>query len=147
MSIQVYDVQIKDKNNQLKSEGAILLEYFNKLVRECRKETKGKSYDELENGESIYRFQNRMGYFEDKVNNQISEMITEITFKAHKEALAELKDENCLYSWDYTDSPIDDLNTYANCLRKKVKAVIKIYEQHEFRGLELIRGYSYHKSY
>lgn len=144
MSIQVYDVEFKDKDNELKSEGAILLAYFNHLVRECRKTTKGKSYDELENGERFDRFQNRLGYFEEKLNYQISKMKSEITYKKHKELLSELYDENCLYSWEYTDDPMADLNEYAKCLRKKVKAVIRIYDEHEFRRCELIRGYGYH---
>lgn len=146
MSIEVFDISFRDENDELKSEGAILLEYFNKLVRKCRKDTKGKSYDELEAMEDTFkRFQNRLGFFEDRVKYTIGDMEREITYRPHKEALSELYDEDCLYSWDYTDSPIDDLNTYAKCLRKKVKAVIKIYDQHELRKANLIRGYSYHK--
>ena len=145
MSIQVYDVTYRDENNELKTEGAILLDYFNQIVKECRKNTKGKTYDEIENGESFDRFQNRLGYFEDKINYQITDMKGEITYKAHKEALTKLYDEKCLYLWDYTDDPMNDLNAYVKCLRKKVKAVIKIYYQHEFRSVTLIRGYGYLK--
>lgn len=146
--MNVYDIEFRDENNELKSEGAILLEYFNKLVRECRKDTKGKSYDELEAQEDTFkRFQNRLGHFEDNLNYEISEMNVEITYIKHKELLNDLYNENCLYSWDYTDNPIDDLNTYAKCLRKKLKAVIKIYEQHKFRKANLINGYHYHKNY
>lgn len=148
MSISVYEVKFRDENNELRSESAILLDYFNKLVRECRKDTKGKSYDELEADEDTFkRFQNRLGHFETDLNSTISDMNVEITYIKHKEALSNLYDENCLYAWDYTDSPIDDLNAYAKCLRKKLKAVIKIYEQHKFRKADLIRGYSYHKNY
>ena len=147
MSIEVYDVEFKDKNNELKSEGTILLDYFNVLVRKCRKSTKGKSYDEIDDGESFERFQNRLGFFEDKLDYTISEMKSEITYIKHKEALSELLDVKCLYSWDYTDNPMNDLNEYAKCLRKKVKAVIKIYEQHDFQKVYLIRGYSYYLNY
>lgn len=143
MSIQVYDVTYKDENNELKTEGAILLDYFNQLVKKCRKTTKGKTYDEIDDGESFDRFQNRLGYFEDKLDYQITEMKGEITYKPHKEALTELYDRKCLYLWDYTDDPMNDLNAYVKCLRKKVKAVIKIYYQHEFRSVTLIRGYGY----
>ena len=147
MSINVYYVEFKDKNNELKPEGTILLDYFNALVRKCRKQAKGKNYDEYEELESHELFTNRLGYFEDSLKYTIGEMRAQITYKKHKDALSELYDENCLYSWDYTDSPSDDLNAYANLLRKKVKAVIKIYEQHEFRNLELVKGYSYYKNY
>lgn len=147
MSISVYDVEFKDANNELKSEETILLDYFNKIVRECRKNTKGKTYDEIESGESFDRFQNRLGYFEDKLDYTISEMNSQITYKKHKELLKQLKDESCLYLWDYTDNPMEDLNTYVKCLRKKLKTVIKIYYQHEFRNLELVRSYSRIKSY
>ena len=145
MSMQIFDINVRDKNNELKSEEKLLLEYFNKLVRDCRKMTKGKSYDEIENGESFDRFQNRLGYFEEKLNYTISEMEIEVTYKQHKEQLNNLYHENCLYSWDYSDNPMEDLNAYAQCLRKKVKAVIRIYEQHEFKKAQLIRGYHYYK--
>lgn len=145
MSISIYEIEVRDENNELKTEGKLLLEYFNQLVKECRKTTKGKNYDELESGESFDRFQNRLGFFEDNLKYTISEMRSEITYKPHKELLSNLYDENCLYSWDYTDNPIDDLNSYAKCLRKKVKKVIKIYEQHEFRNTKLISGYHYYK--
>ena len=147
MSIEVFDVEYKNKNNELKTEGAILLDYLNVLARKCRKTTKGKTYDELDEGESFDRFQNRLGFFEDKLNYTISEMIDEISYKAHKERLTQLQDENCLYSWEYTEDPMNDLNTYVKCLRKKVKAVIKIYEQHDLRNVSLIRGYHYYKNY
>lgn len=146
MSIEVFDVQFKDENNELKPEGVILSEYLNVLARKCRKTTRGKTYDELEEGESFDRFQNRLGFFEDKLNYTISEMMSEMTYKAHKELLSQLQDENCLYSWDYTEDPMNDLNTHVKCLRKKVKAVIKIYEQHDFKNASLIRGYHYHKN-
>ena len=146
MSIEVFDVQFKDENNELKPEGVILSEYLNVLARKCRKTTRGKTYDELDECESFDRFQNRLGFFEDKLNYTISEMISEMTYKAHKELLSQLKDENCLYSWDYTEDPMNDLNAYVKCLRKKVKAVIKIYEQHDFKNASLIRGYHYHKN-
>ena len=147
MSISVYDVEFKDENNELKSEETILLDYFNKIVKECRKNTKGKTYDEIESGESFDRFQNRLGYFEDKLDYTIGELNSQITYKKHKELLKQLKDESCLYSWDYTENPIEDLNTYVKCLRKKLKAVIKIYQQHEFRNLELVRSYNRIKDY
>ena len=63
MSIEVFDVQFKDENNELKPEGVILSEYLNVLARKCRKTTRGKTYDELEEGESFDRFQNRLGFF------------------------------------------------------------------------------------
>lgn len=42
MSIEVFDVQFKDENNELKPEGVILSEYLNVLARKCRKTTRGK---------------------------------------------------------------------------------------------------------
>ena len=147
MSIEVFDVNYKDENNELKTEGTILLDYFNVLVKKCRKTTKGKTYDELENGKTFDRFQNRLGFFEDKLNYTIDEMTEEVTYKVHKELLSDLRNENCLYSWDYTEDPLADLNSYVKCLRKKVKAVIKIYNQHEFKSATLIRGYHYYKTY
>lgn len=144
MSIQVYDVDFKDENNEAKTEKAILLAYFNNLVKKCRKDTKGKTYEEIEAEESFKRFQNRLGFFEDRLNDTINEMKIEVTYKPHKELLSNLYEEDCLYSWDYTEEPIDDLNTYVKCLRKKLKAVIKIYEQHEFKQVTLVRGYHYY---
>lgn len=144
MSIEVFDVQVKNEDGTVKTEKAILLDYFNVLVKKCRKDTKGKTYEELEEGESFKRYQNRLGYFEEKLNYTISEMNTEVTYKPHKELLNNLYAEDCLYSWDYTENPLADLNTYVKCLRKKLKAVIKIYEQHEFKKASLVRGYHYY---
>ena len=147
MSISAYGVEFRDENKELRTEKAILMDYFNKVVRECRKITKGKTYDELESGDSYDRFQNRLGNFEHDLNNAIWQMNNKVTYKPHKEQLTNLYDEDCLYSWDYTENPMEDLNTYVKCLRKKLKSVIKIYEQHEFRDVELIRGYRHQKSY
>ena len=70
MSIQVYDVSYRNENNELKSEKAILLAYFNKIAAECRKNTKGKTYDDLDNESDRFAvFTNKLGYFEEKVND------------------------------------------------------------------------------
>lgn len=146
MAIQAFDIDYKTENDELKPEGTILLEYFNKIVKECRNNTKGRTYEDLENEEdSFKRFQNRLGFFEDELNFIISEMNSEITYKVHKEVLNGLWDENCLYSWEYTEDPLNDLNNYVKCLRKKLKSVIKIYNQHQFRKVQLITGYHYYK--
>ena len=143
MSIDINNTNITIKENGiLKTEEEILLEYFNNIVKECRKTTKGKTYDELDEGESYNRFQNRLGFFEDQLNNTIHELQEQISYKKHKTLLQELEEQDCLYSWDYTDKPTDDLNTYVKCLRKKLKAVIKIYSEHELKA-GLIRGYDY----
>lgn len=141
MSIQTYNTSIINKNHELKTEKQILTEYYNSLVRECRKETQNKTYDELEQGESYSRYETRLGYFEERLNDTISEMNKEITYCKHKQELNKLYNENCLYAWEYTENPLNDLNTYAKILRNKLQKVIKIYEQHTFRKTNLIRGY------
>lgn len=145
MSIDITNCNITIKENGiLKTEEQILLEYFNNIVKECRKTTKGKTYDELDEGEPYNRFQNRLGFFEDRLNYTIEEFANEISYKKHKTILRELYEQDCLYSWDYTDNPTNDLNNYVKCLRKKVKAVIKIYSEHDLKA-SLIRGYNYYR--
>ena len=148
MSIQAYGIDYKTENDELKPEGTILLEYFNKIVKECRNNTKGRTYEDLDNEEdSFKRFQNRLGFFEDELNYIISDMISKVTYKVHKELLKDLRNEDCLNAWDYTEEPLADLNNYVKCLRKKVKAVIKIYNQHEFNNINLITGYNSYMDY
>ena len=151
MSINVYDVAFRDENHELKSEEDILIQYFNKLVNDCRKDTKGKTYEELESTSEEYSmFTDKLGFFEEEIDYTISDMLSEITYKKHRDILKDLKEKKCLYEWDFSETPIDDLNSYVKVLRKKLKTVIKIYKEHEFKNnniIGLIRGYSYYKSY
>ena len=158
MSIQVFNVSVRDKNGELRSERTILLKYLNKVASESRKSAKGKTYDELDaiedKNERLRIFYNRLGFFENNLKDLARELAYEITYKKHKKELIQISKETNIvdevinrYDYEnkcYTGTPESDCDEIVKELRKVLKRIVVIYEEHDVRE-ELVRGYGYHK--
>ena len=143
--MQVYGVNVRNSDGELKSEGRILSDYFNSIARECVKNTEGKTYDDLDLVEDRFNvFTNRLGFFERNLNYEISELLSEVTYRKHKEQLRELLDTDVILTYRDTDSPLDDCKGMVRELRKKLKRVIKIYDENVLK-CGLVNGYCYYK--
>lgn len=144
MSFQISGIQIRDENHEVKTERAILMEYFNQIVKECRKNTKGKTYEEIDEIPNRFSvFTNRLGHFEDKIKDTARELLGAVTYKPHREQLQTLANSKIVRLYPDTDNPLNDCNGMIKEIRKNLKELIKIYEQHELRGINLVSGYGY----